>query len=230
MMGNRRKSRELAMQALFYMDTQDRITEESLDHYCSNFEPPANARHFFLELVKGVIVSKSRLDAVIERFSSNWKIHRMSGVDRNVLRLAVFEILFREDIPTKVSINEAIDIGKKYGTEESGAFINGILDGIRLALEKDEIQTMTLDSSDNFSKRCPRLGGPVPLSYCMQSGEGSLPCFKVIDCWWQDFDIQTYLGERLTQDEFDRLINSKPPAKVASLVELIEQAKKLSPK
>ena len=79
----------------------------------------------------------SEIDAVIERYSDNWKLNRMSGVDRNVMRIAVYELLYCEDIPPKVSINEAVDIGKKFGTEESGAFINGIMDSIRQAIQKE---------------------------------------------------------------------------------------------
>ena len=78
-------------------------------------------------------------DTVIEQFSSNWKLSRMSCVDRNVLRIAVFELLYCADIPPKVSINEAIDVGKRFGTEESGAFINGILDSIRLAMQNNSV-------------------------------------------------------------------------------------------
>ena len=88
------------------------------------------------------------IDDVVERYSSNWKVRRMACVDRNVLRLAVFELLYCEDIPTKVSINEAIDIAKKFGASESGSFINGILDSIRTALEKDELKTIPQTSSD----------------------------------------------------------------------------------
>lgn len=84
------------------------------------------------------------IDTIVERFSDNWKISRMSCVDRNVLRIAVFEICLCDDIPIKVSINEAIDVGKKYGTKESGAFINGILDSVHLAIENDTLkQEMT---------------------------------------------------------------------------------------
>ena len=83
-----------------------------------------------MTLTKGVIDNKSQLDQLIEQFSSNWKISRMGCVDRNILRIAAFEILYCHDIPPIVSINEAVDIGKLYGTEESGSFINGILDGI----------------------------------------------------------------------------------------------------
>ena len=139
-MGNRRKSRELAMQALYYMDMSQDDSNEMLERFCDNFSPPKKMAPFFLKLVKGVIRSKNEIDSILERFSDNWKLNRMSCVDRNTMRIAVYELLYCHDIPYKVSINEAIDMGKKFGTKESGAFINGILDSIRLALEKEEIQ------------------------------------------------------------------------------------------
>ena len=142
-MGNRRKSRELAMQALFYMDMSQNDSNELLERFCVNFNPSKKARPFFLKLVNGVVHAKSEIDSIIERFSNNWKISRMSCVDRNIMRIAVYELLYCQDIPPKVSINEAIDMGKKFGTEESGAFINGILDSIRMALKKKEIKTKT---------------------------------------------------------------------------------------
>lgn len=142
-MGNRRKARELAMQALFYMDMRQNDTIEIIDRFCQNFKPDEKVTPFFNELLHGVIRAKSQIDKVIERFSSNWKIGRMSCVDRNIIRIAVYEMLFCSDIPSKVSINEAIDVGKKFGTEDSGAFINGILDSIRVAMEKQEIGTET---------------------------------------------------------------------------------------
>ena len=134
-MGTRRKARELAMQALFYMDIQNNASVEMLAHFCENFQPSEKSQLFFLKLVNGVLETKGELDALIDRFSKNWDISRMSCVDRNVMRIAVFELLYCADIPPKVSINEAIDVGKKFGTEESGAFINGIMDSIRGELE-----------------------------------------------------------------------------------------------
>lgn len=139
-MGTRRRSRELAMQALFYMDMTHNNSEENLELFCKNYTPPKKAFPFFFKLVKGVMHTGSEVDSIIERFSSNWKISRMVGVDRNVIRIAVYEMLCCHDIPPKVSINEAIEIGKKFGTEESGAFINGILDSINIALEKEDIK------------------------------------------------------------------------------------------
>jgi len=138
-MGVRRRARELAMQALFYMDASQDASPQMLERFCENFAPPQKARPFFLKLVNGVLKARPQIDTLIERFSKNWSVQRMSRVDRNVMRIAVFEIIFCPDIPPKVSINEAIDIGKKFGTEDSGAFINGIVDSIRIAIENGEV-------------------------------------------------------------------------------------------
>lgn len=137
-MGQRRSSRELAMQALFYLDQGNYSVDEAYNLFCINFEPSEEIQPFFQELVEGALEHKTEIDTLIEKFSNNWKLSRMSGVDRNVMRMAVFELLFCTDIPSKVSINEAIDIGKKYGTAESGGFINGILDAISIEIENNE--------------------------------------------------------------------------------------------
>jgi len=137
------------MQALFYMDMSQNDSKEAVKLFCENFVTSKRSLSFFLELINGVIKALPEIDSVIERFSSNWKISRMSIVDRNIMRLAVYEILFCGDIPSKVSINEAVDIGKKFGTEGSGAFINGILDSIRIAVEEENIinpQTLPNDT------------------------------------------------------------------------------------
>jgi N utilization substance protein B len=136
-MGNRRRSRELAMQALFQIEMIQDDSEEALELFCRHFRVSKSVRPFFLRLVEGVKECQPEIDALIERFSQNWKIGRMSRVDRNVLRVAVYELLHCHDIPPKVSINEAIDIAKRFGTEDSGAFINGILDSVRISLEKE---------------------------------------------------------------------------------------------
>ncbi|MCD6584237.1 MAG: transcription antitermination factor NusB [Desulfobacteraceae bacterium] len=129
-MGTRRKSRELAMQALFCIDTLKNESDELLEGLSGILKLAPDTQRFYMTLIKGVIDNKSQIDQLIEQFSSNWKINRMGGVDRNILRIAAYELLYCQDIPPKVSINEAVDIGKLYGTEESGSFINGILDGI----------------------------------------------------------------------------------------------------
>jgi N utilization substance protein B len=136
-MGSRRRSRELAMQALFQIEMTQDHSREAVELFCEHFRVPKNAKSFFLRLVEGVTEFQHEIDSLITSFSENWKINRMSRADRNIMRIAVYELLFCDDIPPKVSINEAIDIGKKFGTEESGAFINGILDSIRISLEKE---------------------------------------------------------------------------------------------
>ncbi len=138
-MGTRRLAREQALQALFYLDMHQDPGASSVELFRSCFTRDTPAEPFFHCLVDGVQEHCKRIDAVIEQFSSNWKLPRMSCVDRNVLRIAAFELLYCEDIPPKVTINEAIDVGKRFGTEESGAFINGILDSIRLAIEENKL-------------------------------------------------------------------------------------------
>ena len=152
-MGTRRRAREMAMQALFYMDAQQNGSPQMLKSFCENFNLPQKVRPFFLQLVNGVLAAQPQIDFLIEKYSKNWKIQRMSRVDRNVMRIAVFEMLFCPDIPPKVSINEAIDVAKKFGTEESGAFINGIVDRIRIAIEKGEIETEKPNQTVNHSSK-----------------------------------------------------------------------------
>ena len=129
-MKNRRKSRELALQALFCIDMLEEETEPLIEEICRLIDPPEKARPYFLTLVNGVVEHRQDIDERIVGTSSNWKLSRMSFVDRNIIRLSVYELLFRDDIPPKVAINEAIDVGKKFGTEKSGGFINGILDSV----------------------------------------------------------------------------------------------------
>ncbi len=113
------------------MDVLEDDSEALIHELCAMIEPSEKVRPFGLELVKGVAGRKAQIDDMLTRTSSNWRLSRMDYVDRNVIRIAVYEMVFCEDIPPMVAINEAIDIGKKYGTEKSGAFINGIIDSIR---------------------------------------------------------------------------------------------------
>lgn len=139
-MGKRRQAREMAMQALYFLEEHSGDRDQALTLFCSNFKPPRKTRPFFEDLVRGVQRARAAIDAIVETYSDHWKVFRMPRVDRNVIRMAVYEMLWIDDIPVKVTINEAIDIGKRFGTEDSGAFINGILDRIRLALENGEIE------------------------------------------------------------------------------------------
>ena len=148
-MGNRRRSREIALQVLFDMDVSRDASAERFDKFCRCFESPERLQAFARQLVDGVKIHLDQIDRLIDRHSSNWKISRIAGVDRNAMRMAIFEMLYCPDIPEKVSINEAIDIGKKFGTDESGAFINGILDSIHLELQKEKTEAGSSETNAN---------------------------------------------------------------------------------
>jgi len=133
-MTTRRKSRESALQALFSIDMHDGQSgpwsDEEIERLDRMIEVPQASRDYFLELVKGVSRFLVDIDQCISDTSSNWKLSRMSAVDRNIIRIAVYEMRYRDDIPPAVAINEAIEVAKKFGTEKSGPFINGILDNL----------------------------------------------------------------------------------------------------
>ena len=128
-MGYRRKAREYALQMLYQYDLS-RESEYLLDGYWSGKEITENVKEFSNNIVEGVIKNLSMIDNKISQSASNWSIERMAAVDRNILRMATYELLFINDIPVKVTLNEAIEIAKRYGGDDSGAFVNGILDRI----------------------------------------------------------------------------------------------------
>ncbi len=135
-MANRRLSRELALQSLFYFDRDKEIkdSEKLVESFKKNFgdKIKLSDESFFTKLVHGVIKSKPEIDLILQTCSKNWKISRMPGVDRVIMRIAIFELLHCSDIPSVVSINEAVEIAKKFGTAKSAGFINGVLDCIRV--------------------------------------------------------------------------------------------------
>lgn len=134
-MGARRQGRELALQILFSQDFSTSDRGALLEIALEDAEPGAAAGRVFAdEIVRGVQEHRPEIDARIADKSKNWALNRMSKVDLNILRLAVYELLFRSDIPKNVTINEAIEVAKKYGTEESPAFVNGILDEVASGL------------------------------------------------------------------------------------------------
>ncbi|MCP2519579.1 transcription antitermination factor NusB [Candidatus Aminicenantes bacterium AC-708-M15] len=135
-MGERRKARESALQILFQLEFSPDNYEEVIEEYWKERKANARTREYANWLVRGVISSKEKIDNIIEECSENWRLSRMATVDRNILRIATFELLSEQDIPHPVIINEAIEIAKKYGTEESGQFVNGILDTIRKKIRK----------------------------------------------------------------------------------------------
>lgn len=129
-MGKRRESRELALELLFMVDIVDESANVSVQNYLQSREILPDVSEFALKLKDGVVKHKEDIDKIISKTSENWEMGRMSIVDRNILRIAVFEFLYLKEASIKVIINEAIEIAKKYSTEESGRFINGVLDKI----------------------------------------------------------------------------------------------------
>ena len=129
-MGKRHKARELALQILFHLEYNPENPEDALTLICKNFKSSESDRIFSKKLVLGVFESIERIDTLISQSSKNWRMERMSYVDRSILRLGTFEMLYLDEVPPKVTIDEAVELGKKFGTEDSGAFINGILDNI----------------------------------------------------------------------------------------------------
>jgi len=140
-MGSRRRAREHALQVLYQIDQAGTGVDETLELFWDAWSGDDDEGTLFAsQLVRGVTEHQERIDKIIEDYSINWKLHRMPAVDRNVLRIAVYEFLECDDIPVMVSINEAIELGKRFSTGESGAFINGILDKISRSVEIDKDQ------------------------------------------------------------------------------------------
>jgi len=139
-MGLRREARELALQMLYALDANPAtgLTETLQTFREEQTEVVARAREFAEGLVRGVLEQRDAIDSAIKARSKNWSLTRMPRVDLNVMRLAAFELMFRPDIPKKVSINEAIEIARKFGDKDSPAFVNGILDEIEACAKTEE--------------------------------------------------------------------------------------------
>ena len=150
-MRGRRKAREIALQVLYGLNFENIDVQKALDLFWSNFVAPKAAKEFAAFLVQGTCEHKEELDKLIAGCSDNWSLGRMSKVDINILRLSVFEFLYCDDIPPKVTLNEAVDLGKTFGSENSGSFINGILDALNLKLNKKNA-TNLLDRKSRPSK------------------------------------------------------------------------------
>jgi transcription antitermination factor NusB len=132
----RTRSRELALQLLYQIDMRGDDARSQTDGFL-NAEAPGeeDVQIFARQLVEGALGRREEIDALLSGAAENWRLHRMAIVDRNILRMAVFEMLAIDEIPAKVTINEAIELGKRYSTKQSGSFINGILDRIRREIE-----------------------------------------------------------------------------------------------
>ena len=130
-MRRRTKARECALKVLYQIEmTKDNYADSLRKFWETEHEIEESVKEFTNQLVKGVRDNSKKIDETISKYATNWQIDRMAVVDRNILRIATYEILFLDEIPPKVSINEAVDIAKKYGDTDSGKFVNGILDKI----------------------------------------------------------------------------------------------------
>jgi len=130
-MGLRREARECSLQILYAMDVCKMDPEEAQKSFWTNHKAVKDVVDFARTLVEGTFGNLARIDALISACAKNWDIRRMSAIDRNIIRQAAYEVLFLPEIPHSVSINEAIELAKDYSTEESGKFVNGILDEIK---------------------------------------------------------------------------------------------------
>lgn len=136
-MGKRRTAREFALQILYRLDMgQESLAEKILEEFWETNLTSDDVKEYTDSLVKGTKENQSEIDRIIADSAENWTLDRMASVDRNILRFSTYELLKRNEIPSSVIINEAIEIAKKYGTEESGSFINGILDRVAKEVRK----------------------------------------------------------------------------------------------
>lgn len=135
-MGTRREGREAAVQFLYQRDLNGVTTAESIKEFWDLRPAAKKVQDFGMALAEGVLANQADIDERIRKCTANYDLHRIAAVDRNILRIAVYEMLFCQDVPPVVSINEAIEIAKRFGSEESGRFVNGVLDRVRADLTR----------------------------------------------------------------------------------------------
>jgi transcription antitermination factor NusB len=130
-LGNRTRGRQVALQMMYQLDVRGPEAIEHLDELIADVTDDPDVREFAAELVRGCSQYLSGIDEIIRRHAEHWEVGRMALVDRNVIRIGAYELMFCEDIPPAVAIDEAVELGKTFGSEESGSFINGILDKLK---------------------------------------------------------------------------------------------------
>ena len=130
MTGTRRKARSIALQALYEVDSVTRDAAAVVARLLAAETFSEENRAFALELVNGVVQNKSEIDRNIRKFAPAWPLEQIALIDRNILRLAIFEILFNNKVPVKVAVSEAVELAKSYGSESSGKFVNGVLGSV----------------------------------------------------------------------------------------------------
>jgi len=138
-MANRHLSRTIAMQTLYQWDfngQKEKNLDQSLEHNLTEFAPGFKDEGFAQSLIKGVLKNHQAIDKLITKYATEWPLEQITTVDRNILRIGIYELKFDPEIPSKVAINEAIEVAKTYGGESSGKFVNGVLGAIYKEMEK----------------------------------------------------------------------------------------------
>jgi N utilization substance protein B len=163
----RTKAREVALQLLFQFDLRGSAYAEELGQTTASLcaaesEGDAEVQEYCTRIVEGVLARRSQIDQRLQSVARNWDLARMANVDRNILRLSMFELMFCRDVPPKVAINEAIELGKKYSTANSGGFINGILDRVRIDLEQERQKAKAgAPAAGSLAAGAPAAGSPA---------------------------------------------------------------------
>jgi N utilization substance protein B len=137
-MGRRRKAREHTLRILFQLEFENEKLEEAVSQYWENRKIPEEIKEYSTWLVKGIAAHQEKIDRIIQSVSEHWRISRMALIDRNILRMAVFELLYEENLAPAIVINEAIEIARRYSGDEAVTFVNGILDAIRKNMDKEK--------------------------------------------------------------------------------------------
>lgn len=126
----RSQAREYSLQTLYQIEVAGISSSEALNDFFEGKDLPETLYEFTCFLIEGILANTSELDSFIKKYARNWDVERMAVIDKNILRMAIFELLYVEDIPPKVSINEAVELAKRFGDVDSAKFVNGILDSI----------------------------------------------------------------------------------------------------
>lgn len=153
-MSNRHLARTIAMQSLFLWDfdgSDNSKLEEIVHGVFENFAPSFDDKGFVQNIIEGVIEHRQEIDRYITKYATEWPLDQITIVDRNILRIGVYELIFNPDIPAKVAINEAIEIAKAFGNESSGKFVNGVLGAIYKDVLKDTEENQASASADGVA-------------------------------------------------------------------------------
>ena len=151
----RRKARMAALQSLFAADVKDDLEESCLAWITKEDSLPAESKSFAEDILRGVVANRSGLDDITCRYAPAWPVDQMALVDRNILRIALYELLHTPDIPNKTAINEAVELAKTFGSESSARFVNGVLGSVMTGIEMGELAAGDSDARRGM-KSCPQ--------------------------------------------------------------------------